>query len=234
LNISIIIFGYNEQGNILKVFQNVREFLELHSRDYEIIIIDDGSNDNTPVICDEIIKTHHSVKIINHSRNMGIGMALRSGYEIATKEYVCAIPADGQFNVFELDVVKPFKKNLYYSFYRPQTNYSIYRKCLTWGNRLFNQHILSVFLRDVNWIKVYRREQLDMVKPELKSSLIESEICAKLYRHGVLPIEIPSAYLERKFGVSRGGSWNTLRKAIVDLFFLFWVVVTYQPSEKLD
>jgi glycosyltransferase involved in cell wall biosynthesis len=231
LSYSIIIFCFNEQDTLEGVFQSALKFLQLLKVDFEIIIVNDGSTDNTLSICNKIQSQYSRVKIIHHKENLGIGLALSSGYNAANKEYVCAIPGDGQFDIDELKNVKHFDQNLYYSFYRPQTNYSFYRKCLTWLNRLFNQHILAVYLRDVNWIKVYRKEHLNLVKPELKSSLIESEICAKLYKQGILPIEIPSNYLPRTAGVSKGGSWKTLRKAIAETLKLWWVVFTYKKNK---
>lgn len=233
MSYSIIIFCYNEQDTLEGVFQSTLQFLQHLKTDFEIIIVNDGSTDNTLSICNKIQSEYSFVKIIHHKENLGIGLALSSGYNSANKEYVCAIPGDGQFDINELHNVKHFDKNLYYSFYRPQTNYSFYRKCLTWLNRLFNQHILAVYLRDVNWIKVYRKEHLDIVKPVLKSSLIESEICAKLYKERILPIEIPSNYLPRKAGVSKGGNWKTLRKAIAETLKLWRVVIKYKPLNRL-
>lgn len=233
MKISIVIFCFNEEATLESVFAKTIALQKSLKNDFEIIIVNDGSFDNTSVVCSKIEAAHPFVKIIHHKKNLGIGMALKSGYAAATKEYVCAIPGDGQFNVDELAVVKPFNVSTYYAFYRPQTNYNIYRKCLTWFNRLFNQHILAVYLRDVNWIKVYRKEHLNLVKPQLKSSLIESEICAKLYKEKILPIEIPSVYLPRQGGVSKGGSWKTLRKAMAETIKLWWLVITYQPSNRL-
>lgn len=228
MNISIVIFCYNEEDNLLQVFQRTLEILKVMSADFEIIIVNDGSTDGTGKHCLEIVKDYPQVKLITHPKNYGIGRALKSGYSAATKEFVCAIPGDGQFDVKELLQVKPFKKAVYYSFYRPQTNYSFYRQCLTRFNRLFNQHILAVYLRDVNWIKVYRREHINLVNVQLQSSLIESEICAKLYKLHILPIEIPSAYLPRSSGASKGGSWSTLQKAISETLKLWWVVQTFK------
>jgi glycosyltransferase involved in cell wall biosynthesis len=232
LSFSIIIFCYNEQENISSVFDEVLSFLRSQSTDFEIIIVNDGSTDNTAVVCEQLKNTYSFVKLITHSANLGIGMALSNGYRHATKEYVCAIPGDGQFRVNELLQLKPFDASTYYSFYRTETNYNIYRKVLTWLNRLFNQHFLGLYLRDVNWIKVYRKEQIDRCKIELTSSLVESEICAKLYKLGVRPTEIPSSYLPRNGGVPKGGNWKTLRKAIIETIPLWWVVTKFKPSNR--
>ena len=232
MNLSAIIFCYNEEGSIVNVFKQVHDVLKTVSNDFEVIFVNDGSSDRTKLFCELIEKEHTFVHLINHESNLGIGMAIKSGYFAATKEYVCAIPGDGQFDVREIANIRPFNFKTYYSFYRVQTNYATYRKALTWFNRLFNQHILGVYLRDVNWVKVYRMEQLHVVNIELSSSLIESEICAKLYKHKILPIEVPSIYLTRKSGVSSGGDWKTLKKAIVELLFLYWVVIKYNPKRK--
>jgi glycosyltransferase involved in cell wall biosynthesis len=232
LRFSLIIFCYNEEGSIENVVSSAIRFLTERNWDYEVIIVDDGSTDKTPQIMERLMASLKDVSVISHAKNLGIGMALRTGYQNASKEYVCAIPGDGQFDINELSDICDFSNSIFYSFYRPQTGYNLYRSILTWLNRFFNQHVLGIFLRDVNWIKVYRRAQIEIAKPKLTSSLIESEICAKLFKLGATPIEIPSKYLERKHGISTGGSWHTLKKALADLVMLWWEVVRYRYSNR--
>lgn len=85
-------------------------------------------------------------------------------------------------------------------------------------------------MRDVNWIKVYRKEHLDFTQPQLTSSIVESEICAKLIQSGVLPIEIPSVYHPRKTGQAKGGSWNTLRKVLSEMRALYNVTHNFRAK----
>lgn len=228
MNLSIIIFFYNEDGGLLETFENTFTFLSSFANAFEIILINDGSTDKSSSIAIEIEGNYPFVSVIHHDKNKGIGMALRSGYQAAKYDYICAVPGDGQFNITELSIVSPFLNDTYYSFYRPITNYSFYRKLLSWFNRLFNQHILAIYLRDVNWIKVYRKDQLNRVSICLESSLIESEICAKLYKLGIMPTEVPSAYLERKSGKAKGGNWKTLSMAISETFLLWSVVARFR------
>lgn len=204
------------------------EFLAKNAADYEIIIVDDGSTDDTLKICEKLRKNIRHISIIEHASNLGIGKALKSGYERATCEYVCAIPGDGQFNPFELAQVKPFGNSVFYSFYRTQTNYTFYRNSLTVLNKLFNRFFLGISLKDVNWIKVYRKEQLEAVQPELSSSIVESEICAKLLKSGASAVEVPSVYHLRKADDSKGGSWRTLKKVILEIWKLYWVISRYE------
>jgi glycosyltransferase involved in cell wall biosynthesis len=228
LKFSIIVFCFNEAESLPTVVKAVDNVMLAMHCEYEVIIVDDGSTDNTIEIAKKIQNSSSNVRVIRHSVNKGIGQSLKTGYLECNFEYVCAIPGDGQFDVNELKIVTPFGIDTFYSFYRPQTNYSAYRAFLSWSNRIFNQHILGIYLRDVNWVKVYRKDHIIMTFPELNSSLIESEICAKLYKCNILPIEIPSKYLTREYGISRGGSWKTLKKAIGELFPLWWCIAKFK------
>jgi glycosyltransferase involved in cell wall biosynthesis len=228
MNISIIIFCYNERENVEQVIHTTAEVAKQLGGPYEIIVVDDGSHDGTQ----EALEQHKAIKYIRHSENKGIGAALRTGYEAASGEYICAVPGDGQFNVNELLAIKPFEFNSFYSFYRPATDYNWYRQILTKGNKLFNQFILGFDLRDVNWIKVYRRDQLDFVRPELYSSIIESEICCKLIKSGCKPIELPSVYYPRRAGEAKGGKWATLIKALTEIWTLYRITRGFNKNIK--
>jgi len=228
LPLSLVIFCYNEEGNIGRVVEACVALLPKLSADYELIVVDDGSSDSTAEDVRGYAAKHPFIRLIRHEVNRGIGNALRTGYASALKEYVCAIPGDNQFELELLKAVKPFSNDTYYAFYRINTYYSRYRKLLSWGNRLFNQHILGIFLRDVNWVKVYRKEQLTAINPRLTSSLVESEICAKLHRSGVRPIEMPTNYLKREFGQPKGGGWKTLSLAMRDMMRLVLEVYRFR------
>jgi len=219
LNISIVIFCYNERESVECVIASCIETMTKLSDNYEIILVDDGSTDGSQ----SLLEHHESIRYIRHTQNQGIGAALCTGYQNATKEYVCAVPGDGQFDITELLAIKPFKFERFYSFYRLSTDYGAYRKTLTFANKWFNKYILGMDLRDVNWIKVYRKDQLDFAEPELTSSIVESEICCKLIKSGTVPIELPSVYHQRMSGEAKGGKWHTLQKAIREIVSLYKV-----------
>jgi glycosyltransferase involved in cell wall biosynthesis len=211
---SVIVFCYNEAPSIRRVVSQAVALLEDRGADYEIILVNDGSTDDTAAVCRELSAQYPFFRSIDHPKNMGIGTALQTGYRAAKKKYICAIPGDGQFNIELLREIPPFEENVFYSFYRKKTNYNYYRSVLTWGNRTFNSLLLGVNLRDVNWIKVYTRDQLALASLKLSSSLIETEICAKLIHLNIKPIELQSDYLARSSGTPKGGSLKTLLQAL--------------------
>src|SRR5690606_33597640 len=117
-----------------------------------------------------------------------------------------------QFDISEINLAPDFDEGYFVVFNRKKKNYGLYRSALTYFNQYFNQWILKINIKDVNWIKIYRKNHLHQKHRRLNSSLVESEICAKLIKSGVKHIDLPSEYLERNFGSAKGGNWKTLRK----------------------
>lgn len=227
---SVIIFCYNEESTLRSVIETVQDFFEtIHCTQSEIIIVDDGSTDNCPEIARKAEERYSNVKAIYHSRNFGIGCALRSGYSAVQNENVCAVPADGQFNVAELIPHADVPQKTLVSFYRREnTVYSLKRNLLSLVNRKVNANCLGLKLRDVNWVKVYKRAELEKLDLKMTSSLVESEICAKLILQENNLIECGSVYHPRKAGKSKGASVPVVLRAARETLKLLCVVNFYR------
>ncbi len=223
---SIIIFCYNEESTIGKVIDSSLAVLrQLNPMEHELIVVDDGSSDNTSNIIRQKCQETPDIKFIEHKTNNGIGMALLSGYSKAGYENICAIPGDGQFDPRELLPFATIPDNHIISFYRQQTTrYTPYRKFLSLANKMVNRYVLGIKVRDVNWIKVYKRHKLDQIKISLHSSLIESEICAKMVLKNHEIIEVQSTYHPREGGFSKGSSFSILMKALLEVLSLMWEI----------
>lgn len=228
---SIIIFAFNEENSIQKVIEDCLTVLEkIAPLQHELIIIDDGSIDNTLINIKKTIKNKSQIHLIEHKINKGIGEALLTGYKSALFENICAIPADGQFDVYELLPFDTIPEKTIVSFYRiEKTRYSLYRKILSFGNKAFNRYFLGISIKDVNWIKIYKNQFFKEINPVLTSSLVESEICAKMLQNNYNFIEVESKYLVREHGTSKGSSLKTLFKAIKETIKLF---ITIRCSSK--
>lgn len=92
MGISLIIPAYNEEENISNVIKRIPSFVN------EIIIVDDGSVDNTSDIV-----SRHDVKLIKHEKNLGKGEALKSGAKLATEDILVFIDGDGQHDPSEIN-----------------------------------------------------------------------------------------------------------------------------------
>ena len=219
---SVVIFTYNERASLSQVIQKVQKVLlkVSHPRS-EIIIVDDGSTDGSDEVIRAFQKKDKGIRAVIHGKNQGIGRALLSGYGAARYENVCAVPGDGQFDVNELLAFPRVEAHTFVSFFRKrQTGYSLYRRALSAFNRLVNEVFLGFNLEDVNWVKIYKTQELRKLDLQLKSSLVESEICAKLIRRGATFIQTPSIYHRRSAGVARGAGLKTVFKALAEVILL--------------
>lgn len=223
---SIVIFAFNEETAIGNVITNVFRTMEkITAGEFEVIIVNDGSTDGTLSVIENIVKNHANIKVITHPKNMGIGRALLSGYSHANFENICAIPADGQFDISEIEPYATIPPKTMISFYRAQkTTYTLFRKLLSFTNRFINFYILGIKIKDVNWVKIYKKEFFDTTKLILTSSLVESEICAKMIRNKYKVIEVPSKYCARIGGFSKGNSVKIIAKSLSELIHLCLVL----------
>ena len=96
---------YNDAQTIADLVVEADRQLQMLTIDYEIIVVNDGSSDNSA----EVLRTLHTrvprLKVVTHDRNRGYGGALRSGFANATKDFVFYTDGDGQYDVKELPVL---------------------------------------------------------------------------------------------------------------------------------
>ena len=102
--------AYNEEANVERMVDAFRSVLPQRAADYEIIIVNEGSNDKTREIADRLVKEDQKVRAVHHEQNQGYGAAVRSGIKACTKEYLFFTDGDGQFNVSELSHLIPLKR----------------------------------------------------------------------------------------------------------------------------
>ena len=227
---SICVLCYNEEGAIEEVLEKLNEFLskELNS-EFEVIVINDGSTDNSKNIIENYIKNNQrfNIKLVNHPNNLGIGMAIRSGYHKAQNENVMAMCGDGQFQLDDFKQVLNFEKDEFISFYRrKKETYTMFRYFLSNTNRFINRYIFGINLIDVNWVKAYKKEQLNSINFEIKSSLVETEIASKLIKKGLKVKQVETVYLPRIAGEPKGASFKIVTLALLELFKLIFVLST--------
>ena len=94
--ISIIIPAFNEAENILPLYERLVKTLKQNRITYEIIFIDDGSNDKTSIEIEKLNKIDRQVKLISFSRNYGKSAAMQQGFETAKGEILITMDADLQ------------------------------------------------------------------------------------------------------------------------------------------
>lgn len=101
--LSVFFPAYNEEENIKATVLHAVEVCQKLTDKYEIIIVDDGSKDNTGKISSDLANKNPNIKVITHSPNRGYGGALKSGMYAAQYKYIAFNDSDGQFDFSQIE-----------------------------------------------------------------------------------------------------------------------------------
>jgi len=101
--ISVVLPAYNEEANIEKQVRSVDQVLaSLAFDDYEILVVDDGSADETRAVCEALRESVPKLRVLVHEANEGYAKALRTGFTSAGMPLIFYTDADNQFDIREL------------------------------------------------------------------------------------------------------------------------------------
>jgi len=106
-SLSVVIMAFNERRTIETQVQYTIAFLKRCAGEYEVVVVDDGSTDGMGAVADALARLHRGVKVVHHPRNLGMGVAIRSGYAAATMDFVTQLPGDGQVHPDTLERFLP-------------------------------------------------------------------------------------------------------------------------------
>lgn len=111
MSISIAIPAYNEQASLEAVTREVVATLDAMEHEYEVLIIDDGSTDETGEIADRMAEKYEHVSAIHHHPNQGLGAVYRTAFTHATGDYVTIIAGDGEIPASTIPTFLPLMDN---------------------------------------------------------------------------------------------------------------------------
>jgi glycosyltransferase involved in cell wall biosynthesis len=222
LSITVFFPCYNEQDNVTKVVQQAIEVLEGLRADYEIIIVNDGSSDDTGRAADQIAAGHNRVRVIHHPRNLGYGAALQSGFRAAAKELVFFTDGDAQFDLAELPPLLPLMREYdIVSCYRMNRQDNFVRKINGWLWTRMTGLLFSLNLRDIDCaFKLFKRAVFDGLKMESTGALISTEILARAARKGYRITQRGVHHYPRTAGKQTGCNPKVIVRAFKELFKL--------------
>ncbi len=218
-SLSVILPAHNEEvaiaGTVLGVVTTLAGWLE----DFEVIVVNDGSKDQTKAIVEEIAATSPRVRLINHPENQGYGAALVSGFESITKELAFFMDSDGQFDIHDLErffpLIDEYDAVLGYRVDRQDT---WMRKLNAWGWKMLVRLVFGLRVRDVDCaFKLYRSTFFNEHRLETRGAMINTEILYKFTRAGYTYTQIGVHHLPRRGGRATGAKLSVITRAFREL-----------------
>src|SRR6188768_2345823 len=104
--LSVFFPAYNDAPSLPKLIDKTFEVLNRHARDFEVIVVNDGSTDETGAVLETLRQRHGPrMRVLTHPENRGYGGALRTGFAAATKDFVFYTDGDAQYDVGELPLL---------------------------------------------------------------------------------------------------------------------------------
>ncbi len=185
--ISIVLPAFNEEGNIERAVRSAAEAVAPLVDAYEIVVVDDGSRDETPTILKRLEQElGPKLLVVTHESNLGYGKALRVGFESAHGRYIFYTDADNQFDLRELEGFFPAIEGVDAILgYRVGRQDGAFRLMVSNGYNALASFAFGMDVRDLNCsFKLFRREALTSLYLEEDYFFIDTEIVVQLHRAG--------------------------------------------------
>jgi glycosyltransferase involved in cell wall biosynthesis len=215
---------YNDAPTIERMVELAARTLDECGVDGEIIVIDDGSTDDSPRLLATAVTTEPKLRVVTHEQNRGYGGALLSGFAGAARQWVFYTDGDGQFDPTELallvaaatddvDVVQGYKIRRADNLARRVIG-RVYQRFVTFA--------FGLAVRDVDCdFRMIRRAALDRINLVHSTGVICVELVRKLQDSGATFVEVPVHHYPREHGRSQFFRFDGILRTLTDLVGLW-------------
>ena len=235
VGLTIFFPAYNDSGTIASLVIAARRAAQQLTPDFEILIINDGSADDTAAIADELARTYPEVRAIHHRANRGYGGALRSGFAAASKDLVFYTDGDGQYDPAELAVLWPALTDDVdlVNGYKISRSDPWHRIVI---GRIYHHTVKTLFglrVRDVDCdFRLMRRSIFERVQLWRDSGVICLEMMKKIQDAGFRITEVPVHHFHRAFGRSQFFNIGRLTQTALDVAALWAELVLFGRAAR--
>lgn len=207
--VSIVMPALNEEKNILAAINNTLKSFDDYGINGEIIVINDGSTDNTRYLVEDLIKKDSRIRLINHDRPQGIGASFWDGVDNSNRDMVTMLPGDNENDPWEIlryrrllehvDIVIPFVFN--------KEVRSVFRNALSFIYRFIINTTFLVNFNYTNGTVLYRKSILKELYYRSTGFFFQADILIRTAKRGYLFAEVPYRLSARNSGASMAVSF---------------------------
>jgi glycosyltransferase involved in cell wall biosynthesis len=229
--------AFNDAATIPSMVISALRTLQRVTDDFEVVVVNDGSQDHTGEMLEELRRLYPQVRIITHLQNRGYGAALRTGFAAAQKEWIFYTDGDAQYDPRELVelVAAVTPETDVVNGYKIERSDPLHRVII---GRLYHHIVRILFgfhLRDVDCdYRLMKRTIFEKVELRSTSGTICLEMVKKMQDFGYRFAEIPVHHYHRAHGKSQFFNFPRLHSTAVQLIGLWWKLVVKKEHLKSD
>ena len=234
--LSVFFPAYNDGGTIASLVITAVKVAGSLTPDFEVIVVNDGSSDDTAKILDELARLYPDhVRIVHHPQNRGYGGALRTGFATATKDLVFYTDGDAQYDPTEMTLLwsKMTDDVDWVNGWKISRSDPLHRIVI---GRVYHHMVKLLFglkVRDVDCdFRLMRRRIFEVVRLEKDSGVICLEMMKKFQDAGFRVAEHPVHHYHRAYGTSQFFNFRRIFKTAIDVMKLWWVLVIRRQQVK--
>jgi glycosyltransferase involved in cell wall biosynthesis len=228
--------AYNDAGTIASLVITSVKVAAALTDDYEVVVINDCSQDDTAKILDELARIYPDhVRIVHHETNRGYGGALRTGFATARKDFIFYTDGDGQYDPSEMTVLwERMRDDVdWVNGWKISRSDPLHRIII---GRIYHHMVKVLFglkMRDVDCdFRLMRRRIFDVVRLEKNSGVICLEMMKKFQDAGFRIAETPVHHYHRAYGKSQFFNFPRIYQTAIDVMKLWWVLVIRKEHLK--
>lgn len=216
--------AFNEEGNIERAVRGASEAAAPLVRDYEIVVVDDGSRDGTAAVLARVQEQLGPLlRVVRHPVNLGYGAALRDGFQAARGKLVFYTDSDNQFDLRELAQMLPLMTDQDAVLgFRVDRQDPLTRKLVSGVFNTLASLAFGMSVRDLNCsFKLFRRERIQSLPIESDDFFVDTELVARIHRAGWRYVQRGVRHYPRSAGRSsvRPGDVPKTLASIVRMWF---------------
>jgi len=223
-SLSVFMPAFNEEKNIEAVVQEAVSAARKYTKKYEVIVVNDGSRDNTATLVQDLSKKNPNIKLVNHEQNLGYGGAVKSGLTACRMDWIFFTDADAQFHFDELGkFINVVNEKTLVIGYRKKRMDPFHRVFVAQVLlKFWNFVLFGLTVRDVDCAyKLFPSKLRDSINLETQSAITVSELIIKAKLAGYTIKQLPVTHYPRRFGEQTGGNWKVIMRAVLESFKLF-------------
>lgn len=222
--LSVIVPAFNEEKNIEKTFKSLLKVVPIYCRKYEIIVINDGSNDNTLQIAKKYAEKRRNIKVIENKVNLGMGASYWKGIKAAKNNYVILVWGDCAHTNSSLRRVLKYigKYDIVIPNYSNMETRTFKRKTLSKIFTMIVNLIASLDVKYYNGTTLYLKKLVDDMPRRSIGFGYQAELLVHAIKNGASYTQVDVLRKNIPDGVSAAFKLKNIWDVCKSIAWLFW------------